>query len=247
MRSLRNEAKMLVNYWRAARSFDRTFGLKVPNDVLSRCYLTWRRTQRSDASPIDDRMPWLTVPTLFFLSGALKPGMRVFEYGTGGSTLFFLDREALVFSVEHDEDWLSSVSDAVMASTRSAWTPQLRAAEPPHMQRTGSYFGSPPCDYHTSDVRWADHSFRAYTETICDFPDAHFDIVLVDGRARVSCFLCALPKVKPGGHIIVDNLERSTYARVARYRHPDFDRQVLPGPTPYVDFFTITASWQKRS
>jgi predicted O-methyltransferase YrrM len=38
-----------------------------------------------------------------------------------------------------------------------------------------------------------------------------FDIILVDGRNRVKCITSAIPHLKPGGVLILDNSERSYY------------------------------------
>ena len=47
---------------------------------------------------------------------------------------------------------------------------------------------------------------------ICDEPDASLDLVVVDGRARVECARRAMPKVKPGGLLLLDDTSRERYA-----------------------------------
>jgi hypothetical protein len=48
----------------------------------------------------------------------------------------------------------------------------------------------------------------AYLDVIAEFADAHFDYVLVDGLFRDAAFLASIPKVRPGGWIIFDNVNR---------------------------------------
>lgn len=51
---------------------------------------------------------------------------------------------------------------------------------------------------------------------VCDqFPDNFFDLVIVDGRNRKGCIAHSIPKLKPGGILMLDNAER-------RYYHPVF-------------------------
>ena len=47
-----------------------------------------------------------------------------------------------------------------------------------------------------------------------EFPDNHFDLVLVDGRGRVECVRAAVRVLKPGGCLMLDNSERSEYQEI---------------------------------
>lgn len=51
----------------------------------------------------------------------------------------------------------------------------------------------------------------AYCRTILK-EDGEFDVVVSDGRDRVRCALNALPKLSPGGVLILDDFEREKYA-----------------------------------
>jgi hypothetical protein len=50
-------------------------------------YLRDRAPERS--SPLEIELPWISYAAIDFLDGYLKPDMTVYEYGSGGSTLFF--------------------------------------------------------------------------------------------------------------------------------------------------------------
>jgi len=52
---------------------------------------------------------------------------------------------------------------------------------------------------------------RDYSVYVSIFPDEHFDFILVDGRDRVNCVKEALPKLKKGGYLMLDNSEREEY------------------------------------
>jgi predicted O-methyltransferase YrrM len=54
-----------------------------------------------------------------------------------------------------------------------------------------------------------DHNtaFRKYAAAILGYPDESFDLVFVDGEAscRDWCIANALPKIKPGGYLLLDD------------------------------------------
>ena len=66
-------------------------------------------------------LPWLTDGAVDFIDGHLFwlksnkcKNPRVFEFGSGNSTLYFLSRGCFVYSVDHDDDWarkIKGVSD----------------------------------------------------------------------------------------------------------------------------------------
>jgi predicted O-methyltransferase YrrM len=45
----------------------------------------------------------------------------------------------------------------------------------------------------------------SYVAQIAEYPDQHFDFCLVDGHYRQACILAAMPKLRPGGLLIVDD------------------------------------------
>jgi hypothetical protein len=55
----------------------------------------------SGRNPLDDQIPWITFEARHFVERVLTPESIVFEYGSGGSTLFS-KRVKQVISVEHD-------------------------------------------------------------------------------------------------------------------------------------------------
>src|SRR5712692_963092 len=64
--------------------------------------------------PIESGLPWFTFGAIDFLQSWVKPHHRVFEYGCGGSTLFFAARAARVVCVEHNKSWALSVGAALI-------------------------------------------------------------------------------------------------------------------------------------
>lgn len=208
----------------------------------------WKESQQPGRSPMADRRPWLTFQATATISEALKPGCSVFEFGGGGSTLYFLDRGAKVITVEHDSHWFDLLDKSVREGDQSAnWTGLKQSSE---VLGHGSN-GDPadPDDYVSDDRAFAGHSFCGYASAIDTFPDGHFDVVVVDGRSRPSCIKHGAPKVKHGGLLVLDNTERAYYLTSKSRQHLDGFSVVLDkyGPTPGLAWFTKTTVWRRGS
>jgi hypothetical protein len=63
------------------------------------------------SGPGGEPMPWMNLPIIEFLRERLSKEQRVFEYGSGYSTLFFAERVDSVISIEHDQAWLQRVRE----------------------------------------------------------------------------------------------------------------------------------------
>ena len=147
-------------------------------------------------------MPWMTFAAMRWLRAYLRPTMSVFEWGSGGSTLFFAERVARVVSVEYDAAWSSAVRARLQAEGRTNVTLRDLPPEPGPADRI----------YLSSDPQFAGRNFRRYATSVLDHPDGAFDLVLVDGRARLGCVVSALPKLRRDGVLVLDNSEREDAA-----------------------------------
>ena len=145
--------------------------------LLGRWFATMRR------GTVDLELPWLPFDVIDKLERYLADGGDVFEYGGGGSTLWFAAHATRVVTVEHHEGWFAEL--------------QAHTADLPNVTLL-----------HGSDA----DGFRDYVAAIGAFPDESFDVVVVDGRERVRCVLEAMPKVRRGGWLILDDSDRERYA-----------------------------------
>src|ERR1043165_4945404 len=64
-------------------------------------------------TPLAVEIPWFSYAAIDFLEDFIKPHMSVFEYGSGGSTLFFARRAKSVWSIEDNPRWFDLVSRRV--------------------------------------------------------------------------------------------------------------------------------------
>ena len=54
-------------------------------------------------------LPWFSFPAIHYLDQLHLKGLRVFEYGTGNSTLFWIRKECSLCAVEFDAGWADYV------------------------------------------------------------------------------------------------------------------------------------------
>jgi hypothetical protein len=179
---------------------------------------------------LDHPSPWLTFDAIEFLKPRLREGMRVFEYGSGGSTLFWLRYGALCVSIEHDPDWYSVVRKRLTPKHKIDYRLIL-----PELMNDSDWQGDPadPESYTSSDETFQRYSFRKYVTQIDAFPDQYFDLILIDGRSRPSCVMHSVPKVKVGGLLVLDNADRSYYTSKTQVYLQDFFLHEFYGVGPF--------------
>src|SRR4030095_4954133 len=98
-------------------------------------------------------------------------------------------------------------------------------------------------DYISGDPSHSGKSFETYARTIENFPNESFDVIVVDGRARPSCILHSLKKIKKAGYLVVDNSERKYY--LSGFDFTNWRSWNFFGPVPYSYNFSRTSIFQK--
>ena len=127
--------------------------------------------------------PWLTPKAIGLLDTLLQPTDRGAEFGSGRSTLWLAARVAELTSVETNARWHEAV------------TRQLKERSVDNVD----YILVP-------EDRPAENGDGPYAKVALTFPDASLDFALVDGYYRDYTAKYIMPKVKPGGLLIVDNI-----------------------------------------
>lgn len=202
--------------------------------------LRWARTLKPDYL-LREAMPWLTFPAIDALELIDLKGKRVFEYGSGGSTAYWLRRDAQCVSVENDAQWYERIRRLLEPSAA------LDYRFVPPEEGVSATDPADPAAYGSASPEQRTNTFRRYCAQIDAFPDRSFDLVLIDGRARPSCIRHAAPKVREGGWLILDNSDRPYYLERTAADLAGFDRHELPGPVPVSAWLTSTAMFQRRS
>jgi Methyltransferase domain len=146
-------------------------------------------------------LPWWTYQAAEevdrFLSSKVG-GARVFEFGSGASTLWLAKRAREVHSVEHDEGFVGLVRN--MLGSRD--NVDLRGVVPTELLPTSTAVSERAGHEHLD--------FEDYVSVIDDVGGL-FDLIVIDGRARSACLERAIPHLVAGGVIVFDNAGRNRY------------------------------------
>lgn len=148
-------------------------------------------------------LPWWTFSATAqiekFLADA-EGNAEVFEYGPGASTVWLAKRSRQVTYVEHDEEFgqkMSTIAEKFSNISGSVKRPTCQNNDSlSHSQRKG---------YENCD-------FSEYVRAIRN-SGGPFDLIVIDGRARILCFQEALSHLKEGGVILFDNSGRNRYQK----------------------------------
>ena len=155
-------------------------------------------------SSISLEIPWINFLAIDYLNKILNLESKVFEYGMGGSTIFFAKKTAEVFSVEHNKNYYEEVNKLIEQKYKKQ-SIQLSLSVPKA--------DSVETKYTSNRLEYSGLSFKDYVHMINQFPDQYFDLVLVDGRCRIECCKVASTKIKKNGVLMLDNSDYLHYQK----------------------------------
>ncbi len=156
-------------------------------------------------------LPWWTYQAIDHVSGFLAGRgyqARVFEYGSGASTLWLARRCTSLDAVEHHGEWAGRVRGLVAETPGLRCTPTVHVPEVPQAPAGGRGVSSGAPSGQGLD-------FSAYVDVVHDVGGL-FDLVTVDGRARGASLLASLQHVAPDGLLLLDDAQRPRYRDAVR-------------------------------
>jgi len=157
-------------------------GLKDPVYLLRRVAYKFYELRRPDE-------PWLSQDAIRCCAALLNQEMVGLEWGSGRSTAWFARRLKHLHSIEHEKGWHEKIRERLkefgVSNVSYRYIPLDHDPNLPTVPR----YEVPP----------------AYVSVINEFAEEYFDMVIVDGHYRQACILAALPKLKAGGYLLVDN------------------------------------------
>jgi hypothetical protein len=227
--------KDLLRYRFQINEFRKYNGI-IYNLFLYRFFFKWRKLKTENDS-LKYKIPWITFPAISHIQKFISKNMKVFEYGSGGSTIYFAERVEEVNSIEHDKEWFTKLS--IVLERNKIRNVRLKISEPLKEEAAENI-------YYSDNENYKGLSFKNYVLEINKFPDRYFDIILIDGRARNACFLHSFSKLKKGGLLIWDNTERERYREYFQNSSLALKVIEVPGPTPFSRYFTLTTIFVKK-
>ena len=177
--------------------------------ISSKSLLPWN-------NPIKDQIPWITFEAKKWLEKYLKPDMIVFEYGSGGSTLFYQKHVKKIISIEHDRIWYEKMLKYL--KKKDLFFNNYFLIEPEKSKKKD--------DSQSTSKVYSNMSFKKYVNSMDKYPQKYFDVIFIDGRDRNSCVKKSITKIRQDGIIILDNSEREIYQEsiclLSKYKRIDF-------------------------
>src|SRR5260221_5434457 len=189
--------------------------------------------------------PWITFPARKMIERVIEPGFKVFEYGSGGSSLWWAARVSEVASVEHDREWSAKLI-AKAPRNLTVITREQSSSYVDTSRLLNSFLSRYP------DVTGAHRSlnssdYAAYALEITKYGKGYFDIVVIDGMARVFTAWLAGQYVKGSGVILFDNSDRPDYNEGYRaLAEMGFKRIDFYGPGPANSYEWATSIFCKQ-
>jgi predicted O-methyltransferase YrrM len=125
--------------------------------------------------------PWLPYDAIVWLEGVVNDKTRVFEWGSGGSTIWFAKRCHSIMTVETDRTWISILE---------------QMARQHDLKNIKAFHVAPNDPYYSS---------------VITLQPQMFDLVFIDGKERKRCAAAAIKKVAKGGIILFDNSDAKAH------------------------------------
>lgn len=184
----------------------------------------------------DKTYPWYTFRSIEYLEHIIRPDMKVLEYGSGYSTLWWARRVAEVTSVERSKVWCDGLEKAIKKNN-------FKNVRLVHFDKFTQEINDSLCESKKPDE--VPSVVNQYVLAANPSP-AQYDVVIVDDVYRNVTSALALEFIKPGGVLILDDSERKWYQPTIEA----LDRQrwsfaSFYGATPYHFVEKQTTIWFK--
>jgi len=174
--------------------------------------------------PQDDQgyTPWYTYPAIEFLRDLLTTEHKVFEYGSGYSTAFYNKHAKECYTVEHDLEWAQKAANlfqGIEVSVRKENSPCHPDAVDSIQEFIDLKWLLPNSTSKEHDLMHGlvTNGFIGYASEIFVKPKGYYDIVVIDGMARVLTGFLAAKMVSDTGYIILDNSDRWHYNTLQKH------------------------------
>lgn len=148
----------------------------------------WRLNVQRSFHRAHPESPLVVANAVILLDSWLKPSDRGIEFGSGRSTIWLARRLAHLTTVEHDSRWYERVK---------------RRSEERNLTHKVDYRLVPAEGTQMDEPR--DHPYAGVAD---EMADESVEFALIDGQMRLRCLQRVIPKLKPGGLLVLDGANR---------------------------------------
>lgn len=189
--------KQLFGIWKSCRVCWLPYLKKNPLKI--RLFPKWFFTNLFGA-PYKNGTPFFSFEAVEWLNKFLTKDMKVFEWGSGGSTIYFSKKVNTLISIEVSPEWHDKVSKVLKKNNITNCQYLLKIPE-----------ASDSPNYPSNKLEHKGLDFESYCKTIDEYPNGYFDLIVVDGAVRSFCIRHAFKKIRQGGFLFLDDSEEKRH------------------------------------
>ena len=239
MQDKQTSLALAYSYLSQSKSFIAEYGIKRAPKLLG-AFPAWYLGNIQRRTALKDSEPWITTGALAYLDRHLSRKGIVFEWGSGGSTIYYAKNSLHVTSVEHDSEWHEKVLERLKHCSMSNVKSLLKPPKPHVVESARD--PATPTDYSSADETYSCFEFQEYAASI-NSNNHMYELISVDGRARPSCIAHAVRHVAVGGFLLLDNSDRDYYLQHLPAALTAWNRIDFPGPYKFSRTFGKTTIW----
>jgi len=171
-------------------------------------------------------IPWFCYPAISFLETKIKENQKIFEFGCGMSTLYFINKNLKVFSLETNELWYSIMKPLQIRFCKKFLSDSLfynavnTDIDQKQKNESRIFFIENPFD---------NDQYEKFIKNL----NLKFDIILIDSLKRFKCAVNAVDHINEDGIIILDDSERKNYSKIFNFfNEKKFKNKTFSGIAP---------------
>jgi len=194
---------------------------------------SWINSSKTGFS-VDDNfnaIPWYSFEAIEFLKIHLKPEHKVFEFGSGSSTLFYQNNCSNVIAVESNKTWFEIICEKISGKINSE----------------NNHFLSPNSEIFLLENAIDNPEYEFFAKNYSIQNNIKFDFIIIDSLKRHLCTINSIDSLADNGFIILDDSERSNYQKTINFlEQNNFIHIVFSGIAPAQLKIKNTSFFQKK-
>ncbi|MFZ9470180.1 MAG: hypothetical protein ACO26G_03920 [Rickettsiales bacterium] len=162
-------------------------------------------------------IPWYSFEAIEFLKLHLKSEHKVFEFGSGSSTIFYNNNCSKVVAIESNKSWFEIICEKIQGKVNSC----------------NNHFIAKNSEIFLLENAIDNVDYENFANDYSKKNNIKFDFIVIDSLKRHLCTLQSLDSLKSGGYLILDDSERSNYQKTIDFlENNNYEHIVFSGIAP---------------